>query len=187
MTGQPAPAPFDLVQDFVNTRRISANPAKNADALSSPAALLAWCRAHGRLVGADVPTEAEWADVIAVRDGLRAVLAGHNGGAVDEDADALRRLAAVTADIPLRVDFPDGAPALRPAGDANTVRGLLGEVLAAAASGADWSRLKACRDPFCREVFYDTSKNRSGAWCSMRVCGSRAKQRRFAQRQRVRG
>lgn len=184
MIGQPAPAPLDLVQDFVNTRRISADPAKNTDALSSPAALLAWCRERGRLTGAGEPTEAEWADAIAVREGLRAVLAGHNDGTIAQDAEVLRRLAAVTSAIPLRVDFTDGTPTLRPGADANTVRGLLGDVLAAAASGGNWLRLKACRDPLCREIFYDTSKNRSGAWCSMRICGSRAKQRRFAQRHR---
>ena len=45
-----------------------------------------------------------------------------------------------------------------------------------------WRRLKACRDPQCRWAFYDRSHSQQGAWCEMRVCGNRAKNRRFRQR-----
>src|SRR5256885_5523159 len=41
-----------------------------------------------------------------------------------------------------------------------------------------WARLKACRNDQCQKAFYDTSKNRSGAWCSMAGCGSRLKDRK---------
>ena len=40
-----------------------------------------------------------------------------------------------------------------------------------------WQRMKACRNPQCRWVFYDHSRNRTGTWCSMRVCGNRHKVR----------
>jgi predicted RNA-binding Zn ribbon-like protein len=36
-------------------------------------------------------------------------------------------------------------------------------------------------------AFYDRSKNRSGHWCSMRVCGNRAKARQFRERRRAEG
>ena len=35
-----------------------------------------------------------------------------------------------------------------------------------------WRRLKACRSDTCQWAFYDHSKNRSGHWCSMEVCGA---------------
>ena len=42
-----------------------------------------------------------------------------------------------------------------------------------------WRRLKACREDTCQWAFYDRSKNRSGTWCSMAVCGNRAKARAY--------
>jgi predicted RNA-binding Zn ribbon-like protein len=47
-----------------------------------------------------------------------------------------------------------------------------------------WERLKACREPSCVWAFYDYSKNRSAAWCSMEVCGNRNKVRLFRTRSR---
>ena len=46
----------------------------------------------------------------------------------------------------------------------------------------EWKRLKTCRDEHCRVAFYDKSRNRSRAWCSMEVCGNREKARSFRQR-----
>ncbi|GAA0393839.1 hypothetical protein GCM10010357_13330 [Streptomyces luteireticuli] len=45
------------------------------------------------------------------------------------------------------------------------------------------TRLKRCAEQACAWVFWDVSKNRSRRWCSMRVCGNRAKARRYAARQ----
>jgi len=45
-----------------------------------------------------------------------------------------------------------------------------------------WSRLKVCPADDCQWAFYDHSKNRSGTWCSMKVCGNRAKVRRYRER-----
>jgi len=47
-----------------------------------------------------------------------------------------------------------------------------------------WQRLKVCRADTCLEAFYDSSKNGRGAWCSMRVCGSRHKARSYRARHR---
>jgi predicted RNA-binding Zn ribbon-like protein len=41
----------------------------------------------------------------------------------------------------------------------------------------DWLRLKACRQ--CQYAFYDRSRNRSAAWCSMSICGNRSKNRAY--------
>ena len=42
--------------------------------------------------------------------------------------------------------------------------------------------VRACAAERCRWLFVDTSRNRSRRWCDMRVCGNRAKARRFQQR-----
>lgn len=69
-----------------------------------------------------------------------------------------------------------------PAGDARRVR------FAAAASAIDLlrdharlSRVRMCPGSNCGWLFLDTSGRRQ--WCSMEVCGSRAKMRRLYQRQ----
>ena len=118
-----------------------------------------------------------------VREALRALLLAHNGVLVDVDAasavldDAARRAR-------LAVRFAGGAPEVYPG--ATGLDGVLGRVLAdvaAAAAGGTWARLKACRAESCRWAFYDSARNRSRTWCSMEVCGNRAKARRFRARQ----
>lgn len=64
----------------------------------------------------------------------------------------------------------------------------VGFIAAAAAKVAIEQRLdrvKICPADDCRWAFYDTSRNRSRQWCSMEVCGNRAKAR--AHRERVAG
>src|SRR5919107_902843 len=58
---------------------------------------------------------------------------------------------------------------------------LLAEVIWAEAEGK-WERLKACRNEGCRWAFYDASKNRSGRWCNMDICGARHKMRTYRER-----
>jgi predicted RNA-binding Zn ribbon-like protein len=45
-----------------------------------------------------------------------------------------------------------------------------------------WGRLKSCANATCGWAFYDRSKNRSGRWCSMEVCGNRTKTRAYRRR-----
>jgi len=42
--------------------------------------------------------------------------------------------------------------------------------------------LKACRNEGYRWAFYDISKNRSGSWCDMDICGARHKMRAYRER-----
>lgn len=189
MNGHQVPS-LDLVAALVNTRAIThENPHARED-LDSPAALERWWAARSESTGTVHATAADLDLTLAVREGLRALLAHHNDAHLDGDDDAIARLAAASDVLPL-LGVPDGAGALtlRPAG-ADGVRHALAGILCAAAwayADGSWSRLKICRDPACREAFYDTSRNRSRTWCSMAVCGSRAKQRTFADRRRVSG
>jgi predicted RNA-binding Zn ribbon-like protein len=73
------------------------------------------------------------------------------------------------------------APGPADAGAAAALTRILLIVAEAGAAGT-WSRLKACSASDCQWVFYDRSPTRSGCWCSMRVCGSRAKSRAYRRR-----
>jgi predicted RNA-binding Zn ribbon-like protein len=46
----------------------------------------------------------------------------------------------------------------------------------------DYSAVRKCEDPKCILWFYDSSKNHSRRWCSMELCGNRAKAAAFRER-----
>jgi predicted RNA-binding Zn ribbon-like protein len=61
-----------------------------------------------------------------------------------------------------------------------TLDRVIGAVLAGTAQAiadGSWQRLKICPGEDCGWAFFDGSRNLSGRWCSMRVCGGRAKAR----------
>ena len=120
-----------------------------------------------------------------LREALRELLLSNNDGR-PVPADAARALddVAARARLRLRVDA-DGSARLEAEGKG--VDGALGRLLVIVYRAMEtdtWSRLKACRDDTCKWAFYDHSKNRSGHWCSMEVCGSRHKARVYRQRKR---
>jgi len=79
----------------------------------------------------------------------------------------------------------DGHAQLAPvATGVDTALGRLLAIVYTAMAEGTWPRLKVCRSETCRWAFYDSSKNRSGAWCTMAVCGSRVKARSYRQRRR---
>ena len=43
-------------------------------------------------------------------------------------------------------------------------------------------RVRTCAADTCEWLFIDTTKNRTRRWCDMKVCGNRAKVRRFRSR-----
>ena len=47
---------------------------------------------------------------------------------------------------------------------------------------ADYSAVRKCENPECILYFYDTSKNHTRRWCSMSLCGNRAKVAAFRDR-----
>jgi len=44
------------------------------------------------------------------------------------------------------------------------------------------SRIRECKEPSCKWLFLDHSKNLSRRWCDMRICGNRTKVRKFRER-----
>jgi predicted RNA-binding Zn ribbon-like protein len=152
---------------FVNTLELETG----ADELSS------WLEERGVR-----PTRAALARAREVREALRELLLAHNGLDADvEGASAVLDAASRRARLALRVR--GGALVLEPA--ARGVDRIVGEVLAAvsaAVADGTWRRAKACRAPDCAWAFFDHARNRSRTWCSMEVCGNRAKARRYRAR-----
>jgi len=60
----------------------------------------------------------------------------------------------------------------------------IGEALARLVCAEDFSHVKACEGPACTLLFADHTRGRARRWCSMAICGNRAKQ--AAHRERIR-
>ena len=169
---------LDLVRDFVNTLDIETG----VDRIATPDELAEWFSEEGLVDDLVEPSTREHADALAAREAIRQLLLAHNG--VDADTGAASQaLDEAGRKAHLGVRFVDGLPELAPEGD--DAAAALGRIVAAVAelaSTAEWSRLKACRDENCQVAFYDKSRNRSRAWCSMEVCGNREKARSFRTR-----
>jgi predicted RNA-binding Zn ribbon-like protein len=178
----PAPGPIRIVQRFVNTVDLE----DGADELADAAGLRRWL-AGARLLGADARvTAADHARAIGLRGALRDLALANAGHPGDSDAIATVNAAARRAELHPMLTGP-AAGTLEPA--AGGVDGALGRIVAAVHAGVvdgTWARLKACERDSCRWAFYDASRNRSGQWCSMAVCGSREKSRRAYRRRRAR-
>jgi predicted RNA-binding Zn ribbon-like protein len=173
------PHQLQLTIDFVNTLDIE----NDSDALATTAGLADWLRARG-LLGADraAPDEAERLQAVDLREALRSLMLSHNGEPRDDRASTALELAARRGD--LGVHFASGdSVSLAPAEQG--VPGALARVLvpvAQAIGDGSWQRVKACRAPDCRWAFYDRSRNHSGVWCEMAVCGNRTKVRAYRER-----
>lgn len=176
---KPAPGELRLVQAFVNTLE----PDVDAEVFVSPAALHDWL-VFAELLPAGSP-DLDDADVVrarALREALRSLLLANAGEDLDPAAAAL--VEGEAERVPLRLCLTaEGRPSLGCAGGGldGAVSRLLAVIAVAGVDGT-WRRLKACREHTCEWAFYDSSRNGSGAWCTMAVCGNRTKARRFRER-----
>jgi predicted RNA-binding Zn ribbon-like protein len=175
-----APGQLALIQALINTQYGQSRRAHTE--LTSHEQLRDWLVTHNLLADDILVTEGDFRRFLQAREALRTLLYANNASeASPAHIDVLNTLAG---NAPLTVHFQlDGQPALEPdiAGIDGVIARLLGIVFTSMIDGS-WGRLKVCRNERCQKAFYDTSKNRSGAWCSMTNCGSRSKANAYRQR-----
>jgi predicted RNA-binding Zn ribbon-like protein len=153
-----APEPLRRVQLFVNTIDLEHDREWLPD----------WLGEHG------LPAE-ELGRAQGLRESLRALLRVNNEGGAAPDAEAHLNEAARSVAIEVR----KGEVTLA---GADPLAEVTAVALRAMLDGS-WGRLKVCRK--CCWAFYDKSKNRSGSWCSMQLCGNRLKTRAYRDRRRT--
>jgi predicted RNA-binding Zn ribbon-like protein len=178
-----APEPLDLVQRFVNTR----NRMRDYDLLENTEKAGQWLSEAGYGASMDLG-EKELERLRALRESLRAVLTIHTVGTSEELSFAAAQLEELCASVTLRPGFDlEGKPRLVAVSEGRErfIEDLLATAVWSQHAGI-WKRLKACANEDCRWIFYDHSKNRSGNWCVMEICGSRAKMRAYRQRHNTR-
>jgi hypothetical protein len=162
----PAPGGVALVQDFLNTKAIEEHPDLLADPVLAQSwvtnAVQAWSTTRG---DEELPPTLTPADVTKLH-ALRATIAGLITG----DVSGSPGIGSVAASFALS---DGGDVRLEPAGSGWRwlASALWGEILLSQQTGT-WRRLKQCHNPDCRSTFYDRSKNNSGVWHNVKVCGN---------------
>lgn len=174
-----------LCLDFANT--VNKRPNPDRDALASVGALSQWAEAAAHRL-------ANEALRVTPAPGSSAELAGARGL-----REAIYRVfsAVASAEEPRAADFAtivttyaSALAAAQPRHDGsrfslywpppNTVRQITGMIAASAAQlllNGPLERVGEC--PSCHWLFLDTSRGGRRRWCSMAVCGARAKARRY--------
>jgi predicted RNA-binding Zn ribbon-like protein len=164
------------VLDFVNSMDVELSTDEWA---GGPAALADWLARVGLVPAGTRTTAADLAVALELRTGLRVMTLANNGVPVADDVVAAFNRTLVG--FPL-VAGPDG---LAPADRGRPVRAAFGRVVAGYAHGVatgDFARMRQCPAGDCSWVFWDSSAKGARKWCTMGVCGNRAKVRAYAAR-----
>jgi hypothetical protein len=178
----PAPDELELVQRFMNLHEH--DPGTGAEIPAPTAVVRSFLVDRGLLRKGERFGDEDRETAMRLADALRARVSGARPGGPSRRQIALVDEAAQEAGLHPHFE-PDG-PVLVPSEQG--VAGALGRLIAIAFLAdldGRWSQLKVCADPTCAEVFYDRSKNHSGRWCSMQVCGNRNKVRAWRERRRT--
>jgi len=153
--------PADLIVRFLNTLDVE----DGTDAIATLEGWKGWLSREG-LAGCFGSQDADDLHrVLELRGDLRA-LAGGEQHAQGRQVDIQ---VALTADGRVELSAP-------------TAAGFLAAAAAKVAIEERIDRVKICPADDCRWAFYDTSRNRSRQWCSMKVCGNRSKARAHRRR-----
>jgi predicted RNA-binding Zn ribbon-like protein len=165
--------------DLVNT--VVMEDGESVDHLVSDAATAAWL---SRMTGGPVEASAGLAArAVELREVIRqSVLARKRGDAVD-----IGQLNALTRHMSSHLALVEHGHGLhmekRYEGDASW-RALapLGEAALTLLAEGDFSLVRECEHEACSLWFYDRTKAHRRRWCSMAMCGNRAKVSRFRNR-----
>lgn len=181
--------------DFVNTEGMDRG--QRVDVLAEFSDLVAWLSVAGFLSLAEADESIRrWSGTPAgehALDEARALRAG-----LRQMLERMTRGRPIAASILARINallaWPIGHGELvrtrkgfvrRPRIGVRAPVDLLAPVAEAAADllcHADLSLVRKCENPLCLRYFYDLSKNHARRWCSMSVCGNRAKIAAYRQR-----
>jgi predicted RNA-binding Zn ribbon-like protein len=178
----PAPGELALVQEFLNSRWDLDRDLR--EQLESPAALTTWLLDRGLLEPRRRVNRAGLQRALDLREGLQALCFANNESPVD--AQAVERMNVALRGPGVFVQFGvDERPSFTQLRrDLDGALALIATIVAVAQTDGRWARLKACPGSHCGWAFYDHSRNQAGSWCSMSVCGSRAKAREYRKRRR---
>jgi predicted RNA-binding Zn ribbon-like protein len=173
-----APERLHLVQRFINSWNHEFPT--DWDRLGTPEKAKEWLVRWGLLEPDATLTEPERVRLVRLRESLHALADVNRDGAAltDDDLIVLDREGKAVS----RFSF-DRHGGMTLEHTASGVDGSIARLLMIvfeAQLAKTFGRLKSCRQ--CGWAFYDRSKNRSGSWCAMSICGNRKKNRTYRRR-----
>ena len=186
-----------LCLDFTNTLGDRAAERTN-EHLHSFADLVAWSRQAGAVTPSQAarllreagrsPAAARAAlrKAVVVRELIHRVIAG---GAQAPDLERFNEeVSLVLANLRLRREGRGYVWGWSEGHGKTDLGRMLWPVLRSAAellTSGELPRVRVCAEPTCGWLFLDRSKNGSRRWCDMKVCGNRAKARKFYKKSRA--
>ena len=147
-----------LVLDFMNTADWSKDNRVVAEHIEAMADIRAWSDTLG--IG-DLAIQSSAKDLRALRYALRIALSLERDNALvamQEQTVRIHQMAATELTLE---------------------KAIVASGLSICLDRREFGRLKLCPGENCGWMFIDESKNRRRRWCSMEVCGNRAKAKRF--------
>lgn len=175
-----APGDLGVVQRFINSRDIEAG----TDQLSDPKSASQWLLVNGLTSEPQaVETVEDLSAVVNLREALRDMLAArHDSTEVEEASRVVLSETARGGQLSITVD---SFGTMLTVATATGLSGALADIVLRvhrAQTEDGWNRLKVCLNDGCRWAFWDSSRNRSGRWCDMSLCGNQAKVAAFRDR-----
>lgn len=183
----PAPGRLELVRRFVNT----ADRYGGHDQLADPRDASRWLADKKLMRPESTVSPSALSELHQLRETLRDLAAANRDGEplpAETLAAFNRAVAAHPSAVVLKADeHGELQSSLIPqqTGVAGVAAYLSAAVHEALVAGT-WPRLKSCANPDCTWLFFDTSRSRTGRWCSMKACGSIHKARAYRRRQAAR-
>lgn len=200
MTDTQRPDPFFVGEhpalDFLNT--VATPRSLRYEWLDTGSDLLDWFVAAGlasrtevapfRSPSAAAALETARAEIVGFRERFRAFIAQTAGTPpTDPDHPAIREINAILARSQRALQIEKGAGQLQlvdrqPLTSPGDLILRLATAAARLITEADFHHVRNCEGPSCTLFFLDVSKNHKRRWCSMEVCGNRAKAAAFRNR-----
>jgi predicted RNA-binding Zn ribbon-like protein len=176
----PAPGSLRLIQALVNTL----NAETGRDLLGTAPEAARWLTEAALLSAGSALTGVQQAALVELREATRQVLSGHTERREDPEAASRLTMALAPSRLTLAVDPAGGVRLVSADHDPfSRVIGGIAAAIAEAATAGTWARLKCCPGQRCGWAFFDRSASSRSRWCSMQICGARAKMRAYRDRQ----
>jgi predicted RNA-binding Zn ribbon-like protein len=180
----------DVALDFLNTA--FGAPSAPRECLYSDQQVLDWLRRTGLLPDLNgAPPSAKrgvlLSAALALRAHARELLEKRKGRALGDPSE-LNRLLALGNTHQELIWKKGQSPKLarrRMAAAAEAVLAPLAEAIAQLLAEGDFDLIRKCESPDCTLWFYDRTKSHHRRWCSMAICGNRAKVAAYRARRRA--
>jgi predicted RNA-binding Zn ribbon-like protein len=172
-----------VVQLFVNSLDIE----EGTEQWGTPAELSGWLERHGLTRSRIRMDQRDLERARAFRELLRSMALANNGRRMSREK--ISEVNGVLAPLRLVANI-DAHGVLHLECEAGGLDEAIGRIIAIVNTEmilGRWNRMKACARDVCHWVFYDHSRNRTGTWCSMSICGSRTKVSAYYRRHRQGG